>query len=165
MRRVFLGGFRSRWALAALGLVLAGASAVSVAAGAQRPTSSDVLGVRLGGDANETRIVVDLARPASGHIEDAGDAPDRMVLDLRGVSASGVLQGKGQGLVRAWSVDTTSGDARLELDLAGGADVQRRFLIPPADGSPNYRYVLDIVARMAHPKLERAALNGRPLAA
>src|SRR5271166_2938182 len=123
MRGVIVGGFRSRWARLALGVVLAGACAVGVTAGTGKPAGSDVLSVRLGGDANETRIVIDLARPTSGRIEADPSAPTRMVLDLGGVTAKGVLQGRGQGLVRAWSVDQAFGTARLQLDLAAGADV------------------------------------------
>ena len=123
MRGLSVGGFGSRWARAALGLVLAGACAVGVAAGTQRPAASDVLAVRLGGDAAETRIVIDLDRPASGRIEDDGGAPGRMILDLKGVSARGVLQGRGQGLVRAWSVDQTLGTARA----AAGPGRRRRM--------------------------------------
>ncbi len=156
MRGVSVGGLKTRWAHIALGLVLAGLCAVGVAAGAGKPAASDVLGVRLGGGDTETRIVIDLAKPASGKIEDSAVAT-RMVLDLKGVEAKGVLQGKGRGLVRAWSVDQTFGTARVQLDLAGGATVERRFLIPPADGALNYRYVMDIVARPGAAKAAFAA--------
>ena len=162
MRGVFEGGWRSRGARALLGLVLAGACAVAVAAETGRPATSDVLAVRLGGDAAETRIVIDLTRPTSGRIEADADTPNRMILDLKGVSARGVLQGRGQGLVRAWTFDQTLGSARLQLDLAANADVERRFLIPPADGSANYRYVLDIVA---HPGAARTPAVAAPLSA
>jgi N-acetylmuramoyl-L-alanine amidase len=153
MRGVSVAGLKTRWAHIALGLVLAGLCAVGVAMGAGKPPASDVLGVRLGGGDTEARIVVDLAKPASGKIEDAA-AATRMVLDLKGVDAKGVLQGKGRGLVRAWSVEQSFGGAKLQLDLASGATVERRFLIPPADGALNYRYVMDIVAR---PGASRAA--------
>jgi N-acetylmuramoyl-L-alanine amidase len=164
MRGVLASGWRSRWARAALGLALAGACAVAVAAETGKPASSDVLSVRLGGDGAETRIVIDLTRPTSGRIEADADAPGRMILDLKGVSAKGVLQGRGQGLVRAWTVDQSFGAARLRLDLAAGADVARRFLIPPADGSPNYRYVLDIVARPGAAKAAIPAAAAPPSA-
>src|SRR5271169_4840081 len=101
MRWVIADGLKSRWARAALGLALAGACAAAVAASVQKPAASDVIAVRLGGDASETRIVVDLARPASGKLEDQTQ-PSRMVLTLKDISTRGVLQGRGRGLVRAW---------------------------------------------------------------
>jgi N-acetylmuramoyl-L-alanine amidase len=157
MRGEVFARLKSRWVRVALGLVLAGACAVGVAAATQKAVS-DVLGVRLGGDADQTRIVIDLAKPATGRLETGDDdAATRMVLDLKGVSAAGVLQGRGRGLVRAWTVDSSFRGARLQLDLAQGAAVERRFLIPPADGSPNYRYVIDIAAKAGAPKIAEAA--------
>jgi N-acetylmuramoyl-L-alanine amidase len=147
MRGWIVNGLRTRWARVALGVTIAVACAAAVAAGARKPANSDVLSVRLGGGASETRIVVDLDRPTSGAIDQPDGAPDRMTLTLRDISARGVLQGKGQGLVRAWTVESDGGSAKLNLELAAGVDVERRFLIPPADGAPNYRYVLDIAAR------------------
>ncbi|MFI4934451.1 MAG: N-acetylmuramoyl-L-alanine amidase [Caulobacterales bacterium] len=151
MRRVLVEGLKARWVRVAMGLGFAAACAVAVAAGVQRPAKSDVIAVRFGGDSSETRIVVDLDRAASGKIDDAAGA-GRMELTLKGVSASGVLQGRGKGLVRAWTVEEADGGARLSLDLAQGANVARRFLIPPADGVANYRYVLDIALRPGAPR-------------
>jgi N-acetylmuramoyl-L-alanine amidase len=136
---------RSRWARLALGLAAAGACAVAFAAGSAKPPTSDVVQVRLGGDASETRIVIDLKRAASGRI-DAGGQGGRLGVTLKGVGAGTGLQGRGRGLVRAWTVASAGDGARLDLEVTRGATVERRFLIPPADGVANYRYVIDIAA-------------------
>ena len=138
-------GVGSRWGRVALGIAVAAACAVTVAAGVGTSAPSDVLGVRLGGDQDETRIVIDLRTPASGAL-DGQNNPNRIDLILKGASAAAPLQGPGRGLVRDWSVARASGGARLTLDLAAQAQVRRRFLLPPADGVATYRYVVDISA-------------------
>ncbi len=146
MRGLSLEGLKARWGRAGLGLVLAAACAVAVAAGARKPADPDIVAVRLGGDAATTRIVVDLRKAASGEV-DATAAPRELAVVLRGASTAGVLKGPGMGLVRGWVVADAPGGARLTLDLSQKADVSRRFLLPPADGVADYRYVVDIVAR------------------
>jgi len=44
-------------------------------------------------------------------------------------------------------IDQVQGGARLQMDLAGDAKLKRRFLLPPADGVANYRYVIDVAAQ------------------
>ncbi len=34
----------------------------------------------------------------------------------------------------------------MRLDLARGAEIERRFLLPPGDGVDHYRYVIDLKA-------------------
>src|SRR5215469_9930182 len=99
-----------RWGRVTLGVLVAAACAVTVAAGVGTSAPSDVLGVRLGGDQDETRVVVDLKTPVSGALA-AG--PGRIDLVLKGASAAAPIQGAGRGLVRDWSVDRASGGARL----------------------------------------------------
>jgi len=36
--------------------------------------------------------------------------------------------------------------SRVELDLATSAEIERRFLLPPGDGVPHFRYVIDLKA-------------------
>ena len=96
--------------------------------------------VRLGGDASETRIVVNLKRAAS-----AGSTPTgaRLGVTLKGVGAGGGLEGA-DGLVRAWSVTSA---ATAPASTGADARRQRRAAIPPpADGVASYRYVIDIAA-------------------
>ena len=141
------GVFRisGRTMLAAAGAVV---GCLAIALGAQAAgTGADVLKVRLGGDRTETRIVIDLDKAATGRIAADGQDDRRVVMNLPGVSVDSELQGAGLGLVKAWVVDDGPGGARLRVDLAGDAVIKRRFLLPPADGVPNYRYVIDIAAR------------------
>ena len=73
------------------------------------------------------------------------------LLLLSNVSAQGGLSGAGQGLVKGWSIDQTSGGARLQIDLAADARIKGRFLLPPADGVDHYRYVVDVAAQPGGP--------------
>jgi N-acetylmuramoyl-L-alanine amidase len=151
----------------AAALLCAAGAAVSHAAAA----SADLLKVRLGGDAAQTRIVIDLDRSASAKLVSDGGADRRVTVMLPGVSAGSGLQGKGQGLVLAWTVDQTSGGARLQMDLAADAKVKRRFLLPPADGIAHYRYVVDVArlepaeARMIKAEAAAPKLRLKPLPA
>jgi len=105
-----------------------------------------VLNVRFGGDAHETRVVVEMDRAAKGRAE-TGDGPGRtVVVDLAKVEASGDLEGHGQGLVNAWAFDHSADGAKLTLQLTRNAHVVRRFLLSPADGVNVYRYVIDLSA-------------------
>lgn len=102
-----------------------------------------VLRVRFGGDRIETRMVLDLDSAVTGkQLPDTGDG--RVVINLSDLPVSSAQGGDGQGLVGHWSVDRAAMGARLALDLAPGAEVSRRFLLPPADGVAHYRYVIDI---------------------
>lgn len=131
-------------------LALAGAviCCLAAVAGAQAAaTKADVLKVRLGGDRAETRIVIDLDRSATGKVASDGAGDRRVVVNMPGVSIDSALQGGGLGLVKAWMVDEGPGGARLRVDLADDAVIKRRFLLPPADGVTNYRYVIDLAAK------------------
>lgn len=124
-------------------LTLAGV-AVATAQGPAAPAG--VQKVRFGGDRTETRVVIDLDRASAGKLLADGQADQRLVMALPNVVVSGGLQGSGQGLVKRWVIDEGSGGARLRLDLAGRAEVRRRFLLPPGDGATAYRYVIDLRA-------------------
>jgi N-acetylmuramoyl-L-alanine amidase len=159
MRGLSAEGLKGRWGRAVLGLVFAGACAAAVAAGARKPAVADIVAVRLGGDAATTRIVVDLRRAASGEVDPTGAT--QLAVVLKGAATPGVLRGEGRGLVKRWVVADSPGGARLTLDLAQSASVARRFLLPPADGVADYRYVVDIVGRPeAAQAITKAALRG-----
>ncbi|MEI9963581.1 MAG: N-acetylmuramoyl-L-alanine amidase [Caulobacteraceae bacterium] len=106
--------------------------------------ATGVMKIRFGGDQTQTRIVIDLDQSTHGRLLVGGQG-GRIVLALPGLDASAGLDGEGRGLVRSWSVDRVAGAARVEFGLTRGAVIKRRFLLAPSDGSPNYRYVLDIV--------------------
>jgi N-acetylmuramoyl-L-alanine amidase len=138
-------------ALVAIAAVLLGT--VAVAASPAATTAAGLLKVRLGGDAEQTRIVMDLDQAATGKLISDG-ADGRAVLVLSGSTAQGDLQGGAQGLVKSWLIDQTAGGARLQMDLVAGAHVKRRFLLPPADGIDHYRYVVDVAPGGLAPPLK-----------
>lgn len=146
MRRGLISFARMGWVRAILivgGLTVAGV-AVATANGSAPPAG--VQKVRFGGDRQETRVVIDLDRAAAGKLIADGMDDQRLVIGLPNVMVSGELQGAGQGLVKRWLIDEAAGGARLRLDLAGKAEVRRRFLLPPGDGATAYRYVIDLKA-------------------
>ncbi|HEX3407795.1 MAG TPA: N-acetylmuramoyl-L-alanine amidase [Caulobacteraceae bacterium] len=130
---------------AALGLALAAGCAAAVAAGGREPDQSDVISVRLGGDTGSTRIVIDLRRATTGPAEQVDAAPGKVAVLLTGASAPAELKGDGRGVIRGWRIEDAPGGALLTLDMAGQAEISRRFLLPPADGIADYRYVIDLV--------------------
>jgi len=148
LRQRFQPWGRREWALTGaalvaicLGLFMGGRG---IAAGA----SGDVLGVRFGGDAERTRVVLDLGVSARGSVVESGEG-GRVVLNLAGVSPGRGVSGDGSGLVSAWRVAADGAASRLHLELARSVEIERRFLLPPGDGVANYRYVLDLKARPA----------------
>lgn len=106
---------------------------------------SDVLAVRFGADGDRTRVVIDLEKAAQGRVVDAG-AQGRVTLALNGVAPGRGLTGGGSGLVRAYAVTASGGSSHIQLDLARGSEIERRFLLPPGDGVAHYRYVIDLKA-------------------
>jgi N-acetylmuramoyl-L-alanine amidase len=162
MRGVLTKSLTARWMRAALGLGLAAGCAVAVAASARLPDAPDVVSVRLGGDASQTRVVVDLRRAASGAVDAETASPTRIALILKGATAPSPLKGAGRGVVLGWNIADAPGGARLTLDLTGRGQVSRRFLLPPADGVADYRYVIDVTAQggAAPRNLAAAAVQG-----
>lgn len=156
------------WVRAALivgGLTVAGVT-VATAQGPAAPAG--VQKVRFGGDRTETRVVIDLDRAAAGKLISDGMSDQRLVMALPNVIVSGDLQGSGQGLVKRWVIDEAAGGARLRLDLAGKAEVRRRFLLPPGDGATAYRYVIDLKAvdgATLAPQAPRLSLASLPVKA
>jgi N-acetylmuramoyl-L-alanine amidase len=154
----------SRWVKVA-GVVIAGACALA-AATSHGAANGGVLKVRMGGDSRETRVVVELDRSAKAKLVPQDDPTD-VVLAWADVEVSADMNGQGKGLVTSWSVDQAAGAARLKLELAGEAEVVRRFLLPPADGVEVYRYVVDLkatkpVARTKTAKIEAAKAGAEP---
>ncbi len=128
------------------GALAAGLCLIAAAPSHAAPSDSGVVSVRLGGDRQETRIVVELGHSAKGRVIADGSAGHELVLGLSDVSAPGGLEGAGRGLVTAWKVEGGVTGTTLHLQLAHAAQVRRRFLLPPADGVTVYRYVIDIAA-------------------
>lgn len=138
------GGFRRALIIAAA-LTVFTVAVLAAGAGLALGSQGDVVRVRFGGDADRTRIVLDMDRTARGQLSGFDDS-GRLVLSLSGVSAGAGMSGRGLGLVRAYEMRGAGGGAELHLELAGGAEVERRFLLPPGDGITHYRYVIDLKA-------------------
>ncbi|WP_296453035.1 N-acetylmuramoyl-L-alanine amidase [Phenylobacterium sp.] len=148
---------RNRGRLAALSAALC-VGLAAVAVGHAATEQADLLKVRMGGDSAETRLVVELSGSTSAKVLSDGSADRRVVVLLSGVTAAQVQQGAGRGVVKAWTVDQVQGAARLQMDLAADGRLKRRFLLPPADGVANYRYVIDVAA--AAPGAQAVATSG-----
>lgn len=119
-----------------------------------------LLKVRMGGDARETRLVIELDGAASAKVLSDGSADRRVAVLLNGVDTVVAQQGAGRGVVKAWTVEKGQGGALLQMDLAGPAKVKRRFLLPPADGVTSYRYVIDVAS--AAPVAPGAVMTSAP---
>ncbi len=107
--------------------------------------SGDVVKVRLGGDASQTRIVIELEKSVAAKIVTRNTETDRQVIALPDIDLDKTMTGQGQGLVSDWRLEKLAGSVRLKLNFKSGAKIYRRFLLPPADGISVYRYVIDIV--------------------
>src|SRR6187549_1496282 len=107
-------------------------AAAVVAVGHAATESVGLLKIRMGGDAAETRLVVELDGATSAKVLSDGSADRRVAILLNGVDTVQVQQGAGRGVVKAWTVEKGQGGALLQMDLAGDASIRRRFLLPPA---------------------------------
>jgi N-acetylmuramoyl-L-alanine amidase len=124
------------------GLLLA--SAAAAAAAVRSEPSAGVLKVRLGGDAGQTRLVVELDRAVEGKLLDGEGTDGSVAIALSQAGVAGDMSGGGAGLIKAWSVTKSGGAAKIKLDLVRPATIKRRFLLPPGDGITVYRYVIDL---------------------
>ena len=115
--------------------------------------------VRFGGDMATTRVVLDLTQSIQGKIVIGAGGARELVVDFPRLDALGA-EGRGQGLVGAWTLTKTTGGARLRLALNSNAVVDRRFLLAPTDGVRSYRYVIDLKAPASTAK--PMSLAGQP---
>ena len=154
-RRILVGKGRLLLvaATAALGLAAFAASHAAT-------VTASLLKVRLGGDVEQTRIVVDLDHSTTAKVISDGARDRRVVVVLQGVATSGT-QGAGVGLVKAWVADQTQSGTRLRIDLSADGQIKRRFLLPPADGIDHYRYVIDVASAEAGDVRMTRASSGR----
>jgi N-acetylmuramoyl-L-alanine amidase len=133
---------RARWAIAiaAVGLAIGLGAAAAPKGSASQP---GLVRVRFGGDDTSTRVVIELSRSTHAKLVSDGQP---LVLDLSKIDIGDERQGSGQGLVKAWTAEGAAGAARVKLDLNRPAKVERRFMLAPGEGSPTYRYVIDLRA-------------------
>lgn len=131
------------WAMTAVAAVVFCVALLAAGRGLAFGAAGEVLGVRFGGDAQRTRVVIDLEKTTRGQVV-ANGSEGRVDVSLASVGVGRGLTGSGSGLVQSWRVDGQGGGARVQLELAHNAEIERRFLLPPADGVAHYRYVIDL---------------------
>jgi N-acetylmuramoyl-L-alanine amidase len=127
----------------AAALLLAASGAAAWAAARTEPAAG-VLKVRLGGDAAQTRLVIELDHAVTGKLIDGEGGDKAVTLSLGQAAVAGDMQGGGAGLIKSWKVEAVLGAAEIKLELVRPAVVKRRFLLPPGDGVSVYRYVVDL---------------------
>ena len=104
---------------------------------------SKPIDVRLGGDRRATRVVLDLAQAPAERVRVSVES-GRLILTAADAAPDAPTQGAGRGLVARWRLIAQGGAAVVTLDVAPGASVNRRFLLPPAVDGGAWRYVIDL---------------------
>ncbi|WP_165185112.1 N-acetylmuramoyl-L-alanine amidase family protein [Caulobacter soli] len=137
-----------------LGASLAVLAMGRAASAAARPLLPAVTRIRLGDDMSRTRVVLESDMPLQ---EVSAEVVDGLVLDLSfGAVAKVEMTGAGRGLVSQWDFDSDPKGfrdrPRLRLALSGPAEIKARFSLPPTEGAPGYRYVIDLVASRKSPR-------------
>src|SRR3954453_1563975 len=118
---------------------------------------------RLGGDANRTRLVMDLSRPIEIAAFTLAD-PYRVVIDLPQVTFQlpGRTGEQARGLVKAFRYGLVmQGGSRVVIDAAGPVRIDKAFVLEPVDGQPA-RLVLDLVSIDRGSFMRNLALAAKP---
>ena len=146
-----------------LGLLFAGVLPVAAQVAASAPANADfplASDVRVGGDAKQTRFVVDLSRKVEIRPFTLAD-PYRVVIDLPQVTFQ-FPQHAGEhsrGLVKAFRYGLVmAGGSRLVLDTTGPVRVDKAFVLDASDSQPA-RLVLDLVSVSREAFLRAAAVD------
>jgi N-acetylmuramoyl-L-alanine amidase len=149
-----------------LGVVLA----ANLSAWAQAPTTPAenadfpvATDARVGGDAKETRFVVDLSRKVDVRPFTLAD-PYRVVVDLPQVTFQLPAQAgeHGRGLVKAFRYGLVMpGGSRIVLDTTGPVRVDKAFVLD-ATGSQPARLVLDLVSVSREAFMRAGAVDSQP---
>jgi N-acetylmuramoyl-L-alanine amidase len=107
---------------------------------------SVMIDARIVGDTRRTRFIADLSHSVEIGLFTLAD-PYRLVLDLPQVKfalPAGVGE-TGRGMISAFRYGKLSpGKSRIVLDLTGPVDIDKSFVVPPADSQPA-RLVIDVV--------------------
>jgi N-acetylmuramoyl-L-alanine amidase len=155
-------------ALRAAGWAVLLALAVTAAAAQERtrpaenadvPVATDA---RLGGDAKQTRFVVDLSQKIDVRAFALAD-PYRVVVDMPQVNFQFPPKTgeSGRGLVKAYRFGLVMvGGSRIVLDTTGPVRIEKAFVLDPVDGAPA-RLVVDLVAVDRATFLRAAAIDNR----
>src|SRR5579863_7139360 len=149
-----------RWALLGAlftGTAVAAAAPATIPAPDSFPVATDA---RLGGDAAQTRFVMDLDRTIDLHVFTLAD-PYRLVLDIPQVTFQlpPHTGESGRGLVKAFRFGLVMpGGSRMVFDLAKPVRVDKAFVVNAAAGEPA-RLVLDLVPTDRESYLRNVALQ------
>ena len=152
-------------AFGVLGLLCAGGLCAR-AETAPQPASGDhpvATDVRVGGDAKQTRFVVDLSRKVEIHPFTLPD-PYRVVIDLPQLTFQFPDRAgeRGRGLVKAFRYGLVmAGGSRIVLDATGPVRIDKAFVLDASDSQPA-RLVLDLVSVSRDAFLRAAAVDSRP---
>jgi N-acetylmuramoyl-L-alanine amidase len=150
----------------AAALLLAGSQALAERAppramlGSPYPVATDV---RLGGDENQIRFVVDLSRKIDLRAFTLAD-PYRVVVDIPQVTFKLPSRAgdTGRGLVKAYRFGLVmQGGSRIVLDLTKPVRIDKAFVLDTAEGQPA-RLVLDLVAIDRDTFMRALALDSKP---
>ena len=129
--------------IVALTLAYAAGSPALAQNAAQRTIALDA---RLAGDANRTRLIIDLNRKVEMRVYTIAN-PNRVIVDLPDLSFDlPVGAGKqGRGLISAYRYGLFApGKARIVIDLREPANVEKAFVLAAVDDQPA-RLVIDLV--------------------
>lgn len=146
--------------LAAAGVVLACAGLWHAAAFAAGPFPA-ATDVRLGGDDQRTRLVIDLTDKMDVATFTLAD-PYRVVIDLPQVNFQLPARAgdKGRGLIKAFRYGLImQGGSRIVIDAKGPVKVEKSFVLAAADGQPA-RLVVDLTATDRDSFMRHLALGG-----
>src|SRR5262245_26762253 len=152
--------FRSWHALLLLGFWLCLSPSVVWAQGAQpHPVATDF---RLGGDAKQTRFVIDLSRKVEMRAFTLAD-PYRLVVGLPQVTFQLPARAgeTGRGLIKAFRYGLVMpGGSRMVIDVTGPVRVEKAFVLDPSDNQPA-RLVLDLAAVDRDTFMRASAVDNR----
>jgi N-acetylmuramoyl-L-alanine amidase len=129
------------------------------AAAADPVVASDV---RLGGDENQTRFIVDLSRKVDIRAFTLAN-PYRVIVDLPQINfqLSAQAGDRGRGLVKAFRYGLVlPGASRMVLDLTAPVRVEKAFVVDAAEGQPA-RLVLDLTKVDRDTFLRAVAVDNR----
>ena len=118
--------------------------------------------VRLGGDENQTRLIVDLSRKIDVRAFTLAD-PYRVIIDMPQVNFQFPPKAgeKGRGLIKAFRYGLVlPGASRMVLDITAPVRVEKAFVIDAADGQPA-RLVVDLLKVDRETFLRAVAVDNR----
>ena len=127
------------------------------------PVASDV---RLGGDATQTRFVLDISKKLDTAAFTLAD-PYRVVIDMPQVDfrLPAKAGDNGRGLIKAFRYGLVmQGGSRIVIDTKGPVKIEKVFSLDPAEGQPA-RLVVDLAATDRESFLRAIALEPRKPAA